>query len=168
MEKQTEETVVDLMQLMLDQEWVREAVRIEEEAGCDIEAGFELGANLGEFLQNPSGFSDFFELRSVIISEFLKLLASWNLGAGMEAAVECGRQLLLQRLLAPSPEVQERLLAMYSQELAAQPRISENERSELRFLLRSILTESDWEAIATAAASAIREQVMTQEQQVVV
>ena len=168
MEKLTEETAIDLMQLMLDEEWVREAVRIEEEAGCDMGAGFELGANLGEFLQNPSGFADFFELRSVIISEFLKLLASWNLGAGMEAAVECGRQLLLQRLLDPSPEVQERLLAIWPQELTAQPRISENERSELRFLLRSILTESDWEAIATAAASAIGEQVMTQQQQVVV
>lgn len=38
MEKLTEETAVDLMQLMLDEEWVREAVRIEEEAGCDIGA----------------------------------------------------------------------------------------------------------------------------------
>lgn len=38
MEKQTEETAVNLMQLMLDEDWVREAVRIEEEAGCDIGA----------------------------------------------------------------------------------------------------------------------------------
>lgn len=36
MEKLTEETAVDLMQLMLDEEWVREAVRIEEEAEYDI------------------------------------------------------------------------------------------------------------------------------------
>ena len=38
MEKQTEETAVNLMQLMLDEDWVREAVRIEEEAECDIGA----------------------------------------------------------------------------------------------------------------------------------
>lgn len=43
MEKATEETAVNLMQLMLDEDWVREAVRIEEETGCDMGAGFDLG-----------------------------------------------------------------------------------------------------------------------------
>ncbi|HEY9852074.1 MAG TPA: hypothetical protein V6D28_21550 [Leptolyngbyaceae cyanobacterium] len=64
MEKATEETAVNLMQLMLDEDWVREAVRIEEEAGCDIGAGFDLGANLGGFLQNPDEEARLLELRA--------------------------------------------------------------------------------------------------------
>ncbi|MCL1475595.1 hypothetical protein [Argonema antarcticum] len=164
MEKATEETAVNLMQLMLDEDWVREAVRIEEEAGCDIGAGFDLGANLGEFLQNPAGFARLLELRSLIMSEFLKLLASWDLGASMEAAVACGRQLLMERLLHPSPEAQQQLLAMLlSQELTAEAETTKKDDPELRFLVRSILTHSDWDAIATAAANAIREQVMRQQ-----
>lgn len=164
MEKATEETAVNLMQLMLDEDWVREAVRIEEEAGCDIGAGFDLGANLGEFLQNPAEFARLLELRSLIMGEFLKLLASWDLGAGMEAAVACGRQLLMERLLHPSLEAQQQILAMLSQELTAEGETTKKDGSELRFLVRSILTHSDWDAIAEAAANAIREQVLRQHQ----
>ena len=35
-----------------DEKWLREAVKIEDEAGCDIHAGLELGQNLGEYIKN--------------------------------------------------------------------------------------------------------------------
>lgn len=41
---------------------------------------------------------------------------------------------------------------MLSQEVTAEAETTKKDDSELRFLVRSILTHSDWDAIATAAA----------------
>lgn len=38
-----------------DSEWLREAVRIEDEADCDISAGFDWGANLGAVMAQRTG-----------------------------------------------------------------------------------------------------------------
>lgn len=40
-----------------DPEWVKAAAKLEEEAGCDISAGPDLGSGLGRMLTDPTGFS---------------------------------------------------------------------------------------------------------------
>ncbi|MBE9129194.1 MULTISPECIES: hypothetical protein [unclassified Coleofasciculus] len=145
-----------------DSEWLREAVRIEDEADCDISAGFDWGANLGAVMAHPERYSQLARLRSIVIREFKELLVDWNLGVGAEAALICGRGLLMERLLHPTPEVQERLLAVLEKDLASPEGDSSSKplRAGLQELLQGILTPEDWELIAVTAGNSVREQVI--------
>lgn len=151
-----------------DEEWLIEAVRLEDEADCDIGAGVDWGASLSAFIANPEGYSQLARLRSMVMREFGELLAEWNLGVGTPAAVACGRRLLMERLHAPSPEVQEQLLAVLESDLMNIPKAngSVSTRPRLHMLLRGILTPEDWQLIAATAGDYVREQVMEQFQAV--
>ncbi len=145
-----------------DEEWLREAVRVEEEADCDISAGFDWGTNLGAVMANPEKYSQFARLRSIVMREFKDLLADWNLGVGAEAALVCGRKLLMERLQNPAPDVREHLLAVLEEDLASRQQDSTSKlvRAGLRELLKRVLTREDWELVASAAGNSVREQVM--------
>ena len=80
-----------------DEEWLGEAVRQEEEAGCDVSGGYDWGTNLGVVISNPEGLSHFAQLRSMVIQVWKQLVAEWNLGIGSEAAETCGQELIMQR-----------------------------------------------------------------------
>lgn len=86
-----------------------------------------------------------------------------KIGSGKQSALRKKLDAILERLVHPSPEAQQQLLAMLSQELTAEVETTKNDDSEVRFLVRLILTHSDWDAIAEAAANAIREQVIRQQ-----
>ena len=130
-----------------DEEWLREAVRVEEEADCDISAGFDWGTNLGAIMANPEKYSQFARLRSIVMREFKELLADWNLGVGVEAALACGRKLLMERLQNPASDVREHLLAVLEENLASRQQDSTSKpvRAGLRELLKRVLTREDWE-----------------------
>ena len=49
----------NLMDLLLNEKWLREAVRIEEEADCDLGAGYDWGASLGAVMANPREYIHF-------------------------------------------------------------------------------------------------------------
>ena len=147
-----------------DEEWLREAVRIEEEANYDIGAGYDWGASLGAFMANPREYSHFARLRSIVMREFQELLADWNLGIGSEAALACGRALLMERLQHPTLEVQEQLLAVLEEDLAS-PQGEERPkplRAGVKGLLRSVLTQADWELIAASAGNSVRAQIIVE------
>lgn len=42
--------------LKFDEKWLREAISIEDEAGCDIHAGLELGQNLSKYLSTTTSY----------------------------------------------------------------------------------------------------------------
>ncbi|MEQ9238679.1 hypothetical protein [Coleofasciculus sp. E2-BRE-01] len=149
-----------------DEEWLREAVRLEAEADCDISAGFDWGANLGAVMANPENYSQLVRLRSIVLQAFKELLADWNLGVGADAALVCGRELLMERLLHPTPNVQEQLLAVLEEDLTTSPGDSQTLRAGLPEVLRDILTPEDWERIAVTAGNYVREQVVERVQRV--
>ena len=70
-----------------DEEWLREAVRIEDEADCDISAGFDWGATLGVVMAHPERYSQLARLRSIVIREFKELLADWNARSGSRSRI---------------------------------------------------------------------------------
>jgi hypothetical protein len=113
-------------------------------------------------MAHPERYSQLARLRSIVIREFKELLVDWNLGVGAEAALICGRGLLMERLLHPTPEVQERLLAVLEEDLANPEGDSSSKplRAGLQELLQGILTPEDWELIAVTAGNSVREQVI--------
>ena len=52
--------------IKFDEKWLREAVVIEDEAGCDIHAGLELGQNLSEYVRKAKSYINRQKLISVL------------------------------------------------------------------------------------------------------
>jgi hypothetical protein len=149
-----------------DEEWLREAVRQEEEAGCDIAAGYDWGAQPGNVLANPEGYSHFVMLRSMVMQAWKHLVAEWDLGIGQEAAETKGQELILKRLRHPQPEIQARLMTLLEAKLSkpqGEWEITEAVHAEIRAVLSQLLTQEDWSAIAASASDRIRHQVLAQD-----
>jgi hypothetical protein len=85
---------------------------------------------------------------------------------GADAALACGRELIMERLLHPTPNVQEQLLAVLEEDLTTSPGDSQPLRAGLPEVLRDILTLEDWERIAVTAGNYVREQVVERVQRV--
>lgn len=149
-----------------DEEWLREAVRIEEESGDDISAGPDWGTHLGTVMANPQGHSHFAQLRSMLRQAWKQLVSEWNLGIGVEAAEAKGQELILERLHQPEPDVQETLLSLLEAKLS-QPQgewaMTKSAHEEIRGVFRKVLTPQDWKAIAESVSHSVYAQVLQQE-----
>lgn len=153
-----------------DEEWLREAVRQEEEAGCDIVAGYDWGAHLGEVMANPEGYSHFMMLRAMVTQAWKRLVAEWDLGIGREAAEAKGQELIFERLRRLQPAIQEKLMALLEAKLSepqGEWEMTESVHAEIRAVLSQVLTQEDWSAIAASASDRIRHQVLAQDLAVV-
>jgi hypothetical protein len=149
-----------------DEEWLREAVRQEEEAGCDIAAGDDWGAHLGNVMANPRGYSHFTMLRSMVMQTWKRLIAEWDLGIGREAAEVKGQELIFEHLRDPQPAIQDKLITLLEAQLSkpqGEWEMTEEVHVEIRAVLSRVLTQEDWNAIAASASDRIRHQVLAQD-----
>jgi hypothetical protein len=155
---------LDLMAQLRDPQWALDAARIEEEAHCDISAGPEFGARLGQFMADPYSFHQFQRLRSLVLREFRRLLMDGNLGIGTEAAWGVGKERLMLRLKQPSPNIQAQLKLVLAEELGStqdEP-LSADAQALFQQAIYAALTPEDWDDIAAAAANAIQMHVKRQ------
>ncbi|MEM9009040.1 MAG: hypothetical protein AAGE59_36720 [Cyanobacteria bacterium P01_F01_bin.86] len=148
-----------------DEDWLREAARIEEEADCDISAGYDWGTHTGDFLANPEGHNQLMHMRSLVKQAWRQLVFDWKLGIGTDAAINQGEKLLMARLQQPPKEIQATLLALLKAKLS-QPQgeweMTEAVHAEIRGVFGQVLTQEDWQAIATSARDSIYKQVLEQ------
>jgi hypothetical protein len=149
------------MAQLRDPQWALDAARIEEEAHCDISAGPEFGARLGQFMADPYSFHQFQRLRSLVLKEFRQLLTDGNLGVGTDAAWSMGQERLMLRLKQPSPNVQAQLKLVLAEDLATTENepLSADALALLQEAVYAALTPEDWDDIATAAANAVQQHV---------
>jgi hypothetical protein len=146
----------DVMDLLNDEVWLREAIRTEEESGGDISAGPNYGANLGRFLENPTGYQQFLRLKRLVLRGFRVILREGNLGVGEEVAWLCGKPLVITRLENPPLEVQEQLLGLLADSaVETEPMPT----SSVQAIRKALLAE-DWEAIASAASTTVHQRAM--------
>ena len=152
---------LDLMAQLRDPQWALDAARIEEEAHCDISAGPEFGARLGQFMADPYSFHQFQRLRSLVLREFRQLLTDGNLGVGTEAAWSVGQERLMLRLKQPSPNIQAQLKLVLAEDLATTENepLSADTLALLQQAVYAALTPEDWNDIAAAAAHAVQQHV---------
>lgn len=156
----------NFMDLLKDDAWFQEAVCLEESVDCDALAGLSWGTHLGTFMADPTGISQFAQLRSVVMQGWKQLVAEWNLGIGTEAAETKGQELIMKRLRQPVAEVQETLTALLAAKLSqpqGQWRMTEADHVEIRSIFRQVLTHEDWEAIAASVRDCIYAQVLQQD-----
>ncbi|MGG6284784.1 hypothetical protein ACQ4M3_24645 [Leptolyngbya sp. AN03gr2] len=138
----------------------RELLEIEEEVNCDIGAGYD-GIHLREFFTDPKDFQQVRQFQAIVLAEFQALLEELNLGIGKNAAFACGRNLVIERLMNPTAEIQEKLwTVLQEKKVGAEASQSEEIRTEINAILKNALTQEDWTKIAAAAAESVRDQVL--------
>jgi hypothetical protein len=147
-----------------DSEWLREAVRTEDDCGGEVGAGYG-GLHLGEMMANPSSFTSMKRLQSIVARELRDLLTELNLGIGTEAAFICGRKIVMERLAEPAIEVQEQLWAVLAEDEATKGTdMPKPLRAEVKHILWQVLTTEDWEAIAQAVNQSMHRHLTQQSQ----
>jgi hypothetical protein len=136
------------MDLLLNEEWLRKSIQTEEEVGGNIGAGLDWGSGFSQLLLNPELFYRLKTLRISLNREVRLLLKDWNLGTATSIASATVREKLLERFMLPTSTVKEHIQAVLQRdELFGEEFISNHQ--VLRELLGVMLTENDWEIIAS-------------------
>ncbi|BCL39770.1 hypothetical protein [Nostoc sp. MS1] len=149
------------MNLLLDKEYLRQAVQAEELVGGNIGAGLDWGSAFGDLMLNFEIMGRLTTLRVSLNKEVRLLLNDWNLGSATKIAVKAAREKILEKLRLPTPEVRQHiLLTLGNDELYGEEFISN--REILRELLELLLTPEDWETIAAVAADSLKQQIIHQ------
>ncbi|NJR51103.1 MAG: hypothetical protein HC780_17515 [Leptolyngbyaceae cyanobacterium CSU_1_3] len=142
-----------------DEAWLREAVRLEEEAGVDIEIGCKT---------TPSRPIDPVQLRieltkvrlfSALFQELRNLLIQADLGAGLEAALIKGRFVIQHRLRSLSPTQMTSFEALLEGKPHEEAPVSQ---SQVTSALSRLLTDLDWQEIADSATAALQTHLLEQ------
>lgn len=154
-------TVEEAIELLFNRESLQAAIIAEDEANCHVSAGLDWSGHkiVAAFLNNPPLLGRMTILRLSLNREIRQMLQNWNLGIGLEAAINIAHARLLSRLELPSSTAIGLLeIILMRDELYKQELIGDQQA--LGDLLRVLLLDSDWDDIATAAGHAVRSQVM--------
>ena len=156
-----QQEIQELMAQMQDPQQSLEDARIEDEVGGEVGAGYVKDHQLGKFLSDPAGFCQHQRLKTLVFQGLRQMLVDCDLGAGLPAAYAKGKKLLDQRLQQPSIEIQQQLMAILSEDLSSSRDVPlpGTAQSSLKQVIRTVLSPEDWEAIVTAAASALQQHV---------
>lgn len=142
------------MDLLDDDAWFEAATRREESVTGEALADYGWGTHMGAVVANPKGYGHFALLRSMVFQAWRQLVAEWNLGAGTAVAEAKGQELIMARLHQPESEVQEALMALLAMRLSMpqeQWLMIEAVHSQIRSVLRKVLTPQDWQTIKSSA-----------------
>jgi hypothetical protein len=106
-------------------------------------------------------YSHYEQIRSIVLRGFIAMLKDGNLGAGYEAAVVCGRPIVMERLSLPNEDVKTRLLGLMDETQFGPPlEMTEERLGVVRSVLVEVLTVEDWGAIGRSAAAQVERQVI--------
>ena len=153
-------TVSNPMDLLFDDNYLKEAVADEALVGGNIGAGLDWGNAYAKLLLIPL-LDRLTTVRVSLNREIRLTIDSWDLGVGVEKAIITARDRIKEKLISPPPEVIPHLQsALQQDDLYGDSFISN--REVLRSLLKVLLTDTDWEAIAIAAGNSVRKQVLSQ------
>lgn len=146
--------------LSQDPAWQGMVDAAEQQAGCIMANGFQKRGWMTTWPELPTD-AHYMQLRSLVLRGFDAILREADLGIGYQAASDCGKTLVFERLLEPNAEVKAKLLRLVEGELLG-PRVELTaERSAVvRVVLQAVLTPDDWKAIAQAAAQQVQQQIM--------
>jgi hypothetical protein len=158
-----QQAIEALIAQMQDPQQALEDVKLEDEANCEISAGYLQAHQIGRALSDPTGFFQHQRLRSLVMRELRQILAECDLGIGLKAAQIVGKELLIERLISPTSDIQDRLMSILAEDLTSAEDIplSLTAQESLREVIKTVLLPADWEAISSAAATALQQHLRT-------
>lgn len=77
------------MSINFDENWLRWAVQIEDEANCDIQAGLNLDQNLEEYIAKTKGHINHEKLMSILHEDLGNILSSEDLEMIADVTQNC-------------------------------------------------------------------------------
>lgn len=153
----------DLMDLCKDEAWLREAARIEDEAGGQVEAGLAMRkysrAVNALTPEQSQRMRKQMRVESILFTTLRQWIKSWDLGVGFEDIYTVGRRLTRKRLSNAAPDVQElieKLLSGHAESGSINPPLQQQAMA----ILLKIFTPEDQEIMADTAARCIESQVL--------
>jgi len=154
----------NLMDLLNDEAWVREADADGAGAEGPVEAGLGLQPYV-ELLKNASPEALqrqrwTVKVLSILLPELKGWLESWHLGRSLEVVYMEAQQCLYRHLRNLTPEQTdwiEALLAEKEQALSDEQKVV---RAQAVAMLAQIFTSEDWQAIANAAAQTVSNDIL--------
>jgi hypothetical protein len=149
------------MDLLFDDNYLKKAVADETLVGGNIGAGLDWGSAYPKLLLDLPLLGRLTTLRVSLNREIRLTIETWNLGVGVQKALTTARACIKEKLISPPEEVVPHLQAALQQDDLYGEEFIFN-REVLLKLLKILLTDSDWEAIAQASGDSVREQVLSQ------
>ncbi|MUG96125.1 hypothetical protein F7734_28805 [Scytonema sp. UIC 10036] len=149
------------LDLLLDSNYMQQAITDEAEVGENIGAGLDWESHMGTLLSNLPLLGRLTTLRVSLNREARLTIEALNLGDETKQITRTARACIKNRLLSPTEAIIPHIKAVLSQDdLYTQEYISN--RQVLKSLLKELLTDSDREEIAAAGASLIRTKIVSQ------
>ena len=147
------------MDLCLDEEWVREAARIEDECDGRIEAGPAMrayaAAKYDDSLADArKSMRQQMRVQSILFVELKRWMMEWGIGIAFEEIYTEARELVRAHLKQPSPELAEWVEAVLAEEDQAPQNSDRPVRAQARAQLFAMMTDEDCETLAQVAAKA--------------
>ena len=106
-------------------------------------------------------YSHYSQLKSLVLRGLAAVLKDCNLGAGYDAALDCAKPLIMERLTQPSTGIQNRLLKLIEGEpFGPRVELTTERLTQLKVIFKGTLLSEDWQAIANAATTQVHQQVM--------
>lgn len=155
--RQQYEQTGDLLDILKDPTTMQEIMRLEAECG-DIGAGFSAYSRYPKPVMPTQAAAAMRKVRlqSMVLSDLAELIQSVNLGVGTEAAIAEGRRRIRQRLAHLTDTEQAYFNALVDED-QLQPS-DKPLRAQLKSVIHSLLSTSDWSAIGQAATDIIQNQ----------
>lgn len=145
------------MDLCLDEVWVRESARIEDECDGHVEAGLGMRAYaaakydpaLAHIRQN---LRRKMRIQSILFVELKRWMTEWDIGVAFEETYTEARQLVRAHLKQPPPGLEEWVEAVLAED-AQLGDADKPVRAQTRAQLATMMTDDDWETLARVAAN---------------
>lgn len=150
------------LDLMLDPNYMQQAIAAEDEVGGNIGAGLDWSPLIGKLLSDLPLLGRLTTLRISLNREARLAIEALNLGDSTKQISRVARACIKNRLLSPTETAIPHIKAVLSQDdLYTEEYISN--KQVLKSLLKELLTDSDREEIAAAAANLIHTHSCPQE-----
>jgi hypothetical protein len=150
----------NLLDLLKDEAWRQEALAVEELLEGHLIAGVCRVGWMKTWSQLQS-YSQYEQLRSLVLRGFAALVEDCNVGVGKEAALNCGKPLVMERLTQPPVHVKEKILRLIEDEpLGPKVELTPERLTTLKTIFQAVFTSEDWREIAKAAADQVHHQVI--------
>jgi hypothetical protein len=81
-----------------ENDWFMEALRIEEECGCDISAGYDFGTDIDKFYASTNSFVSLDKTTAILHEELSPVLSRQEIDSLVERFKDMANQLLEQKV----------------------------------------------------------------------
>ena len=152
----------DGIDLLNNDEGRQQAMAAEALIPSDVIAGVPSRPGWMKTWPQLSVYDHYMQVRSLVLRGFAAMIREANLGVGQDAAISCGKQLVFERMMSASVDVQGQVLALIDWTvIGPKTELTPQRMTVLKTVFREVMTETDWGEIANAATRKIQQQVMT-------